>query len=200
MFIFDNYYTFSEIIKLIYATLCTKLFYKGARIIRRPFYMRGKPRFEYGYGFTTGYSCRIEVFGTRKDTNKKLIIGDNCKLGDNVHIAAMEKIIIGKNCLMASKIFISDSSHGDYSNGNITDSPYVAPNDREFSTAPIYIGDNVWIGENVCILKGVTIGDGVIIGANSVVTKSVPANTIAAGMPAKAIKTFSEERSVWESI
>ena len=50
------------------------------------------------------------------------------------------------------------------------------------------IGKNVWIGSDCTILPGVTIGDGAIIGAGSVVTKSIPANTIAVGNPARVIK------------
>lgn len=58
---------------------------------------------------------------------------------------------------------------------------------------PITIGNNVWIGANACILPGVTIGDNSIIGAGSVVTKSIPENTIAAGIPCKIIRKITEE-------
>lgn len=54
--------------------------------------------------------------------------------------------------------------------------------------APIVIGENVMIGNNARICKGVTIGDNCIVGANAVVTKSVPANCIVAGNPAKIVK------------
>ena len=50
---------------------------------------------------------------------------------------------------------------------------------------PIHIEKNVWIGANVTVLPGVTIGKGSIIAAGAVVTKDVPANMIAAGVPAK---------------
>ena len=50
------------------------------------------------------------------------------------------------------------------------------------------IGNNVWIGTNVTVLKGVTIGDGAIIAAGSVVSEDVPANCMAAGIPAKVVK------------
>jgi acetyltransferase-like isoleucine patch superfamily enzyme len=54
--------------------------------------------------------------------------------------------------------------------------------------SPVYIEDNVWIGSNCTIGKGVTIGTGSIIAANSFVNKSIPANSIAGGVPAKIIK------------
>ena len=55
--------------------------------------------------------------------------------------------------------------------------------------APVKIGKNVWIGQKSRICKGVEIGDNSIVAANSVVTKSVPANCIVAGNPAKIVKT-----------
>ena len=58
---------------------------------------------------------------------------------------------------------------------------------------PINIGDNVWIGGSVTIVPGVTIGDDTIIGAGSVVTKDIPANVIAAGVPCKVIRPITEK-------
>ena len=57
-------------------------------------------------------------------------------------------------------------------------------------SAPITIEDDVWIGANCQILKGVTIGARSIIGAGSVVTKSIPADCIAAGNPCRVIRTL----------
>lgn len=59
-------------------------------------------------------------------------------------------------------------------------------------TAPIAVGDRVYIGMNSIILPGVTIGDDVVIGAGSVVSKSVPSGAVAAGVPAKVIKSLDE--------
>ncbi len=56
---------------------------------------------------------------------------------------------------------------------------------------PITIGNNVWVGANVSIMGGVEIGDNSIIGAGSVVTKSIPANVIAAGVPCKVIRKIT---------
>lgn len=57
---------------------------------------------------------------------------------------------------------------------------------------PVVIGDDCWIGGNVSILPGVTIGNGCTIGAGSVVTKSIPAYSVAVGSPARVIKKVAE--------
>ena len=59
-------------------------------------------------------------------------------------------------------------------------------------TKPIVVGNDVYIGNNVIILPGVTIGNNVVIGAGAVVSKDIPDNSVAAGVPAKVIKTSSE--------
>ena len=59
-------------------------------------------------------------------------------------------------------------------------------------TKPITIGNNVYIGNNVLLLPGVTIGSKVIIGAGAVVTKDIPDNSVAVGVPARVIKTADE--------
>lgn len=59
-------------------------------------------------------------------------------------------------------------------------------------TKPITVGDNVYIGNNVIILPGVTIGSNVIIGAGAVVSRDIPDNSVAVGVPARVIKTTEE--------
>ena len=195
-----NNYTVSEAISNAISLLYTKLFYKGARLVRRPFYCRGKSRLQLGEGFTCGHNCRFDLLGEHGDNRKKLFIGRNCKIGDNVHIVASERVTIGDNCLMASKIFISDTSHGNYSDEKACSSPDVPPDARTLYTRQVSIGDNVWIGENVCILSGVKIGDGCIIGASSVVTKNVEKDCIVVGAPAKVAKVYDREQNIWKKI
>jgi len=65
-------------------------------------------------------------------------------------------------------------------------------NDFIPSHGRVEIGNNVWLGENVTILKGVTVGDNVIIGAGSIVTRSIPSNTVAVGVPAKIVSSLDE--------
>ncbi len=112
-------------------------------------------------------------------------IGDNTRInGASIH--ATERINIGKNCLIASNVIIIDSDgHG------------ISPFERDLSnpvSSPVIIEDNVWIGMNSIILKGVRIGENSIIGAGSVVTKSIPANCVAAGNPARVVKLLDYER------
>ena len=192
-----NGYGLGEIFKNLISLIYTNIFYRRARLIRRPIYVRGKKFLSYGNGFTTGYSCRLEMFDTGVGGDKKLVIGCNCKIGDYVHIAAGEQVTIGDNCLMASKIYISDITHGDYSGIFEHSSPDTSPDSRILYTRPVEIGNNVWIGENVSILPGVKIGNGCIIGANSVVNRNISDNCVVAGVPAKVIKRYDKTTKKW---
>lgn len=59
-------------------------------------------------------------------------------------------------------------------------------------TKPIYLGDNVYVGNRAMFMPGVTIGNNVIIGAGAIVTKNIPDNSVAVGVPARVIKTTDE--------
>ncbi len=109
--------------------------------------------------------------------------GKNIKIGKNVFINACCRfqdqggIEIGDGCLIGHNTTIATLNH-DFN-----------PNKRaNLHPAPVKIGKNVWIGSDCTILPGVEIGGGAIIGAGSLVTKSVPANSIALGSPARVIK------------
>jgi len=118
----------------------------------------------------------------------EIIIGNNVIMNTDCHIGCINKIVIGNDVLMASRIYISDHSHGHITKQALELSPVKRP---LVSKGPVIIEDNVWIGEGVCILPGITIGVNAIIGANAVVTKDVPANTVVAGNPAKILKDFN---------
>ena len=190
-------YSIGEVVRSAYSLALTKAFFPGARLIRRPIYLRGRRHAQFGAGLTTGYSCRFDLGGGSED-GITLTVGRNCHLGDNVHIVASERVSIGDNCLMASKIFISDTSHGSYQ-GDGQSSPNTDPNLRPLHSRPVTVGTNVWIGENVCVLPGVSIGDGAIINANAVVTKDVPAGSMVAGVPARVIKQWDDDGKEWLS-
>lgn len=114
----------------------------------------------------------------------KLVIEDKVCVNKNVHIGCINRIIIGKGTLIGSNVLITDHSHGNKEYN-------LSPSNRPlYSKGPVEIGKNVWIGENVCILPNVIIGDNCIIGAGSIITNSIPANSIAVGNPAKVVKKF----------
>ena len=109
--------------------------------------------------------------------------GKNIKIGKNVFINACCRfqdqggIEIGDGSLIGHNTTIATLNH-DFN-----------PNKRaNLHPSPVKIGKNVWIGSDSTILPGVEIGDGAVIGAGSIVTKSIPANSIAVGNPARVIK------------
>ncbi|KAA2221202.1 DapH/DapD/GlmU-related protein [Chryseobacterium sediminis] len=142
-----------------------------------------------GKNFSSLFHLRLEAWDYFQGENftPEIVIGDDVICNSDVHIGAINKIIIGNNVLMASRIYISDHSHGNISIDDLKDVPGMRP---LYSKGPVIIEDNVWIGEGVCILPGITIGENCIIGANSVVNKSFPKNSVIAGIPARLIKTL----------
>lgn len=107
--------------------------------------------------------------------NAELKLGSGY-INNGLNLSCFEKIEIGEGVVISENVCIRDS-----------DNHEIVGADKK-STMPIKIGNQVWIGMNVTILKGVTIGDGAIIAAGSVVTKDIPNNVMAAGVPAKVIK------------
>lgn len=195
-----RYYSLGELFELAWCVFRTKLIARKARIIRRPFVLRGGKFVDFGKGLTTGYWCRFEVHTTNADMKKRIILGDNIQMNDYVHICALDRVEIGDNCLFASHVYISDNSHGRYEGGVNDSSPDVAPDHREYTIAPVKIGRNCWLGEGVIVMPGVTIGDGCVIGAHSIVNKDIPAACIAVGSPARVVKKYDFDIKCWIKI
>jgi acetyltransferase-like isoleucine patch superfamily enzyme len=142
---------------------------------------------EIGTDFKALERFRIEAID--KFDNQKFTpiikIGNNVSFNTDIHIGCVNAITIGDNCLFGSRIFISDHNHGDTTEEMLQAFPMKRP---LISKGPIVIKNNVWIGEGVAIMPNITIGENSIIAANAVVTKDIPANCVAAGVPAKIIK------------
>lgn len=118
-------------------------------------------------------------------------IGRNVQVTASLQVYAMKEIVIEDDVLFASNVFISDGFHG----YDRIDRPYK---DQAIGNLEaIHIGEGSWIGQNVVIMPGVVIGKFSIIGANSVVTKSIPAYSIAAGAPARIIKQWDFSKNEW---
>lgn len=191
-------YSFFEILYLCYCVFRSKCLDKNIRLIRFPIQLRNRSKIKFGKGFTSGVGCRLEVEIGDEYTHN-LFIGNNVQINDYVHITAAQRVEIGNNVLIASKVYISDVSHGVYKGVNPS-SPYQIPSERNLIANPVIIEDNVWLGDGVCVLPGVTIGFGSIIGANSVVNVDIPPLSIYAGIPAKAIKRYNQETNMWDLV
>ena len=189
----------SELVYLAWCKIRTLFVVPSARLIRFPVDIRRKRFIDFGKKLTTGYHCRLECYPLFGEGKVVLRFGENVQINDFVHIAAAQDVEIGNNVLIASKVFISDICHGNYSE-ETQSSPDEHPKDRALSAKPVVIHDDVWIGEMVSVLPGVEIGKGAVIGAGSVVTKSVPEYCVAAGNPARVIKRFDAESGMWKKV
>lgn len=117
-----------------------------------------------------------------------LIIGDNVSMENDCHIAAANHVEIHDGVLMASRVYISDHAHGATTIADLA----LQPNNRPLvSKGPVVIEAEVWLGEGVAVMPGVRIGRSSIIGANAVVTRDIPPYSVAAGVPARVIKTLN---------
>jgi acetyltransferase-like isoleucine patch superfamily enzyme len=114
-------------------------------------------------------------------------IGPRSFIGTGSVIVAVEQLTVGADALIAAYVTLRDHNH------RFAD-PGIPYNRQGISAVPIEIGDNVWIGTKVTVLKGVSIGSNCIIGANAVVTSSLPADAIAAGIPARVLRSVADSR------
>ena len=143
-----------------------------------------------GQNFCAGDHFRLEAIDNHNQEiyTPQIRIGNNVSFEDFCHIGCINSITIEDNVMIASKVFISDHSHGEINYQELQKSPRLR---KLYTKGSIVIKKNVWIGDNVSVLSNVTIGENSIIGANSVVINDIPSNSIAAGIPAKVIKSFS---------
>lgn len=181
--------------RLVITLIISRFFFPNARIVRYPFYIRKEGRLKIGLGFSANVGLVLDTFGK----NSQLIIGDNVMANYRLHIGAAKYVKIGSNTLFGSDCTVMDHSHGGYK-GEFHSNPSISPVKRELVSLPVVIGNNCWFGDRVFIMPGVRIGDGVVIGAGSIVTKDIPPNSIAVGIPAKVIKKFSANTKRWEPI
>lgn len=171
----------------------TRILFPNSRIVRWPFYVRGRG-IDFGKELTTGVGLRIDVIGD--DGKTKLKFGNRVQLNDYVHIGVMESVVIEDDVLIGSKVLITDHNHGSYA-GEVQSNPTEPQIKKMLKSKAVAIRRNVWVGEGVAILAGVEIGENSIVGCNSVVTRNVPPNTIVAGNPAIVIRQWSESEKRW---
>ncbi len=113
------------------------------------------------------------------ECGKNIFIGENVFINCGCHFQDQGGIYIGDGCLIGSYVVMATINHG------------LNPAERgDNRPAPIHIGKNVWIGSHATVLPGVTVGDNAIIAAGAVVTKDIPSATLAAGVPARPVKSI----------
>ncbi|HYC48811.1 MAG TPA: acyltransferase [Burkholderiales bacterium] len=139
--------------------------------------------------FTAYYLLRLRKCGTPVDFSTTMIIrnpgniviGAGCSFSNHVILDAHDRIEIGSNCMLANQVVVATATH-DYS---------LEQMNTRVITKPVVIGDNVWLGIGATVLPGVRIGSGTVIGAKSLVTRDIPANSIAYGVPARVVRSRS---------
>jgi acetyltransferase-like isoleucine patch superfamily enzyme len=133
-----------------------------------------------------GHGCKIRIHQGEVRIGAKTVMGQECT------ISAYQRVAVGHECVIADRVMLIDFDHG------------VVEVERPIRLQGIYkrdvqVGNNCWIGSGACILRGVTIGDNAIIGTSAVVTKSLPDNAVAAGIPARVIRMRDAPRTLrWE--
>jgi acetyltransferase-like isoleucine patch superfamily enzyme len=155
--------------------------------LNKDFFIVNPQYISFGHNCSSLHNLRLEAWDKYGEQvfRPEILIGDNVIFNSDCHIGCIDKVQIGDNVLIASRVYISDHSHGEIT----AEALKLIPKDRPLvSKGPVIIEDNVWIGEGVSIMPGVTVGKNSIIGTNSVVTKDVPANSVVAGIPARVLK------------
>lgn len=132
---------------------------------------------------SVGENCWIEP-PIRMAYGSHTHIGNNFYGNFNFVVVDDATVTIGDNVMVAPNVTISTAGH--------PIDPEIRITGQQFSL-PVTIEDNVWLGTGVIINPGVTIGRNSVIGAGSVVTKSVPANVVAAGVPCRVLREINEE-------
>lgn len=130
-----------------------------------------------GKNFGMGLDCKFYA----QDKDARILVGHNVKLNDNVTINSDVggSIQIGDNTIIGPGVVMRASDHNFFN----TLKPF---REQGHKSGVIKIGANVWLGANVIVLPNVVIGKNVVIGAGSVVTKDIPDNYLALGIPATA--------------
>ncbi len=125
--------------------------------------------------------CLIPPFYTTGGPD--ITIGRNVFINQNCTVYDLGGLEIGDDVMIGPNVSLITSGHP------------IAPSQRRagVTASPIKIERNVWIAANVTVIGGLTIGENSVIAAGSVVTRDVPANSLAGGNPARVIRSIAED-------
>jgi acetyltransferase-like isoleucine patch superfamily enzyme len=173
-----------DLLRAVWLLLSARLWLRKFTHVGRRVRTYGRPRV-MNFGGSMSIGDRSTVFSNTVRSEFVVHSGGRIEIGSGVFlnygasVSAHELVRLGDGCQI-----------GAYANFMDNDYHRVGDLWAPSESGPIILGRNVWLGERVVVLKGVSIGDNSVIGAGSVVTKSVPANCLAAGVPAKVIRHF----------
>ncbi len=131
-----------------------------------------------------GENCYVETPFRSNWGGSNVHFGKNIYANFNLTLVDDADIYVGDSTMFGPNVIVCTAGHP--INAKLREQVY------EFNI-PIHIGKNVWIGANSVILPGVTIGDNSVIGAGSIVTKDIPSNVVAFGIPCKVQREISEK-------
>jgi len=174
----------------VYKVLSNNLNITGNPLLIQPLLLKGNGKISFGKNVQIGCNPSPFLYNgymyiEARNTSSIIKIGDGVFFNNNlVLICDKSSITIGNNVLIGTNVEIIDSDFHNILPGKRLGTDYVCKEVR--------IEENVFIGSNVKIMKGVIIGKNSVIANSSVVVKSIPENVIAAGNPAKVIKSVYE--------
>ncbi|MEX2785451.1 sugar O-acetyltransferase [Streptococcus sp. H49] len=119
--------------------------------------------------------------------------GENISFGKSCFVSVNCYFMDGAKVTLGNHVFVGPST-GFYTANHPLD--YQRRNAGLEQALPITVGNNVWLGANVNVMPGVTIGDGCVIASGSVVTKDIPANSLAGGVPCRVMKTIEQKEGL----
>lgn len=140
-------------------------------------------RNKFGVPFAHRYGSG-EIMLQPRSAGSQITIGEGNWFNNNAVICANDLISIGNDCQIGDQVSIYDCDFHEIDAQSRCHS--------EGPARPVKIGNNVWLGSRVMVLKGVTIGDNSVVGAMSVVTRNIPADSVAVGVPARVVRHISE--------
>ena len=120
---------------------------------------------------------------------KNITIGDGCYFNFNSTFVDDYKITIGNHVLFGPNVTVVTTGHPIH--------PELRDNGAAMYCAPVEIKDGAWLCSNVVVLPGVTIGKNSVIGAGSVVTKDIPDNVVAMGVPCRVVREIDDNDKIY---
>jgi acetyltransferase-like isoleucine patch superfamily enzyme len=153
-------------------------------VLMCPVRLSGEDRISIGDHVFIGSGSWLQTIAEDNDQSIAISIGSGTSVAGTCVISAAKKITIAEDVLIARNVYISDHIHK-YLHIGI---PVLAQGIDKIK--PVLIKRGAWLGQNVVVCPGVVIGEGAVIGANSVVTHDIPDYCVAAGAPARVVKTI----------